>query len=90
MSKELLNEFIEFAHEKGITVKVEESNDPDTFDKIFNCYSSVPTYTEKLHVRLDELAIKIRRVSGYNLETLLELFKAGYTLKAPNYKNNME
>lgn len=34
---------------------------------------------------LDELAIKIELVSGYDLKKLLELFLAGYTLKAPEF-----
>ena len=87
MNKELLNEFIEFADKQGITVKTETSNQSDTFEKIFSCYSSVPTYAEKQLAKLDKLATEIKIVSGCNLEKLLELFLAGYTLKAPEYKS---
>lgn len=64
-------------------------NKLDTFEKIFKLYSPIPAYdyTKKRLAKLDELATEIRIVSGYTLEKLLELFMAGYTLEAPEYKS---
>lgn len=90
MKENMLNEFIEFAHEQhGVTIKAEKSSNPDTFAKIFSGLLT-PSSITKRHSELYRLVTEIEYVSGYNLETLLELFKAGYTLKAPDYKINME
>lgn len=53
---------------------------------LFNFTSTLPDLAES-YKELDELATKIELVSGYSLKELLELFKAGYTLEAPEYKS---
>lgn len=35
----------------------------------------------------DELETKLVQLTGFNLEKLVELFTAGYTLKTPEYKS---
>lgn len=35
----------------------------------------------------DELETKLIQLTGFNLEKLVDLFAAGYTLKAPEYKS---
>ena len=39
--------------------------------------------------KLDELATAIYSITGYELEDLLELFKQGYILKAPDYNSSL-
>lgn len=36
----------------------------------------------------DELETQIRQLTGYNLETLKQLFAAGYTLTPPDYSSS--
>ena len=36
----------------------------------------------------DELATRIRQLTGYNLETLEKMFAAGYTLTPPDYSSS--
>lgn len=46
--------------------------------------------TSRELAKCEELHSKLFKVSGYTVEKLIELFAAGYELKAPEYKSMEE
>lgn len=84
--RDIMNQLCDYedAHEDGYVISPTKLTELTEINKLLN-WSRVTDITKRL-AELDRLATEIEIVSGYNLEKILELFLAGYTLEAPNYK----
>ena len=51
------------------------------YDRIFDTVGTIAYF--------NKLLIQIYKVSGYELEQLLDLFKAGYELRPPSYSGSL-
>ena len=54
------------------------------------CYMNIPCEGIKTWSEYEEMENRLIQVSGFDMEKLIELFAAGYTLKPPKQPESLE